>query len=41
MVVLTVAFAVQCFNDVYIRSTVENWLPLTPFALAADTSGNC
>ena len=34
MVVLTVAFTVQCFNDVYIRSTVESWLALTPFALA-------
>ena len=33
MVVLTVAFAVQCINDVYIQSVVEKWLALTPLAL--------
>ncbi|MEO5802230.1 MAG: rhomboid family intramembrane serine protease [Verrucomicrobiota bacterium] len=32
MVVLTVIFALQCINDVYING-VEGWLALTPFAL--------
>jgi membrane associated rhomboid family serine protease len=34
MVVLTAAFAIQCINDVYIQSPVEEWLALTPFALS-------
>ena len=35
MVVLTVAFATQCVNDVYVKSIVEGWLALTPAALAS------
>ncbi|HEX3102579.1 MAG TPA: rhomboid family intramembrane serine protease, partial [Pyrinomonadaceae bacterium] len=34
MIVLTVAYAIQCINDVYIKSTAEEWLALTPLALA-------
>ena len=34
MVVLVVAFALQCINDVYIKSVIESWLALTPLALA-------
>ena len=34
MVVLVVAFALQCINDVYFKSVVEGWLALTPLALA-------
>lgn len=34
MVVLTVIFALQCINDVYLRSLVDRWLALTPDALA-------
>jgi membrane associated rhomboid family serine protease len=34
MIVLTVAFAAQCINDVYIQSPAEEWLALTPFALS-------
>lgn len=33
IVVLVVAFALQCINDVYIQSLVEEWLALTPAAL--------
>lgn len=33
MIVLVVAFALQCINDVYIQSLVEGWLALTPGAL--------
>jgi membrane associated rhomboid family serine protease len=33
MIVLVVVFALQCINDVYIRSFVENWLILTPACL--------
>ena len=33
MVVLVVTFALQCVNDVYIRSVVEDFLALTPWAL--------
>src|SRR4051812_35285711 len=33
MVVLTLAFALQCVNDVYVNSMVEFWLALTPLAL--------
>jgi membrane associated rhomboid family serine protease len=34
MIVLVVAFALQCINDVYINSLIEVWLALTPAALA-------
>lgn len=34
MIVLVVAFAFQCINDVYLRSVVEDRLALTPLALA-------
>jgi rhomboid family protein len=34
MIVLVAAFALQCINDVYVRSLVDEWLALTPFALA-------
>jgi len=33
MVVLTGVFALQCINDVYLRSLVDEWLALTPLAL--------
>lgn len=33
MIVLVVAFALQCINDVYFQSLVEDWLALTPAAL--------
>jgi len=33
MIILVVAFALQCINDVYIESIIERWLALTPFAL--------
>jgi len=33
MIVLAVAFALQCINDVYVQSLVEDWLALTPAAL--------
>lgn len=33
MVILTVVFAVQCINDVYLESLVESYLALTPAAL--------
>ncbi|HEX5220491.1 MAG TPA: rhomboid family intramembrane serine protease, partial [Verrucomicrobiae bacterium] len=33
MVILVVAFALQCINDVYIESIIERWLALTPLAL--------
>jgi len=34
MIVLVVAFALQCINDVYVRTLVDAWLALTPFALS-------
>jgi membrane associated rhomboid family serine protease len=34
MITLAVAFALQCVNDVYVRSWVDTWLALTPAALA-------
>jgi len=34
MIVLTVVFAMQCVNDVYLQSPAEEWLALTPFALS-------
>ena len=34
MAVLTIAFVLQCINDVYVQSLVERWLALTPSALA-------
>jgi membrane associated rhomboid family serine protease len=34
MGVLTVVFATQCVNDVYLQSSAEEWLALTPFALS-------
>ncbi len=34
MAVLTVVFAMQCVNDVYLKSSAEEWLALTPFALS-------
>lgn len=34
MVVLVIAFVLQCINDVYVQSLVERWLALTPAALA-------
>jgi membrane associated rhomboid family serine protease len=33
MVVLGVAFALQCINDVYFRTSADGWLGLTPAAL--------
>jgi membrane associated rhomboid family serine protease len=33
MVVLAVAYAIQCINDVYIKSPSEDWLALTPLVL--------
>jgi membrane associated rhomboid family serine protease len=33
MIVLTVVFALQCINDVYLSSLIEGRLALTPFAL--------
>jgi membrane associated rhomboid family serine protease len=33
MVVLVVAFALQCVNDVYLRTLADSWLGLTPAAL--------
>ncbi len=33
MIVLVVAFALQCINDVYFKSVAEGWLGLTPLAL--------
>ncbi len=33
MIVLVVVFALQCINDVYLRSFVETWLILTPACL--------
>src|SRR4051812_41732492 len=35
MVVLTVTFAFQCVNDVYVRSLIDNRLALTPEALTS------
>jgi membrane associated rhomboid family serine protease len=34
MIMLTVVFAIQCINDVYLQSAAEEWLALTPFALS-------
>lgn len=33
MVVLVVVFAIQCINDVYLKSLVESYLAVTPFAV--------
>ena len=33
IVILTLVFALQCINDVYVRSFVESWLALTPACL--------
>jgi membrane associated rhomboid family serine protease len=33
MIVLTVVFAIQCINDIYLRTPVDHWLPMTTYGL--------
>src|SRR5215218_8359782 len=35
MIVLTLIFAFQCINDVYLRAVIEDQLALTPLALTS------